>query len=116
MARPLFLKICEAVEAHDEYFTQKANACGRMGLHPLVKVTAALRMLAYGGAANCNDEYLQLSETTLLECMSFFCDAVVSIFSTKYLQYPTASNLERLLTVGAKRGFPGMLGSLNCMH
>jgi hypothetical protein len=48
--------------------------------------------------------------------MSFFCDAVVSIFSTEYLQYPTASDLERLLTVGAKQGFPGMLGSLDCMH
>jgi hypothetical protein len=116
MARPTFLKICKAVEAHNKYFTQKADACGRMGLHLLVKVTATLCILAYGGAADCNDKYLQLSETTSLECMSFFCDAVVSIFSTKYLQYPTASNLERLLTVGAKQGFPGMLGSLDCMH
>jgi hypothetical protein len=116
MTRPLFLKIVEAVEAHNNYFTQKADACGQMGLHPLVKVTAALCMLAYGGAADCNDKYLQLSETTSLDCMDFFCNAIASVYSTEYLQYPTAGDLERLLTVGAKRGFPGMLGSLNCMH
>ena len=116
MGRPLFLKIVEAVEAHNNYFKQKANACGRMGLHPLVKVTAAICMLVYGGAADFNDEYLQLSETTLFDCMEFFCNAVVSIYSTEYLRYPTASDLERLLTIGAKQGFPRMLGSLDCMH
>jgi hypothetical protein len=39
MSRPLFWKIVEAVEAHNNYFTQKADACGIMGLDPLVKAT-----------------------------------------------------------------------------
>ena len=79
MARHLFLKISEAVTSSNIYFTQRADACGKMGLDPLVKITAALRMLAYGGAADCNDEFLQLSETTLLECMDQFCNSIVSI-------------------------------------
>jgi hypothetical protein len=116
MARPLFLKIAEAVEQHDEYFQQRPDACGKMGLRPIVKITAALRMLAYGGAADCNDEYLQLSETTSLQSMDRFCDAIVAIYSAEYLRHPTVADLTRLLTVGAKRGFPGMLGSLDCMH
>ncbi|EFP89902.2 uncharacterized protein PGTG_16190 [Puccinia graminis f. sp. tritici CRL 75-36-700-3] len=48
MSRSLFLKIAEAVEQQDDYFRQKPDACGRMGLRPITKITAALRMLAYG--------------------------------------------------------------------
>jgi hypothetical protein len=41
--------------------------------------------------------------------MDFFCNAIVSVYSTECLRYPTACDLERLLTVGVKQGFPGML-------
>ena len=116
MARPLFLKIANAVKQFDNYFTQKPDALGKFGLNPLVKITAALRMLAYGAAGDCNDEYLQLSKSTSLESMDRFCNSIVAIYSQEYLRHPNMADLERLLTIGAKRGFPGMLGSLDCMH
>jgi len=34
----------------------------------------------------------------------------------KYLRAPTATDLRRLLNFGKIRGFPGMIGSLDCMH
>ncbi|XP_048611876.1 uncharacterized protein LOC111211738 [Brassica napus] len=34
----------------------------------------------------------------------------------EYLQSPTAEDLQRLLDVGEVRGFPGMIGSIDCMH
>ena len=40
----------------------------------------------------------------------------MNIFSNEYLQSPTEADLARLLKIGEKRGFPGMLGSLDCMH
>ncbi|EHS63279.1 uncharacterized protein PGTG_21495 [Puccinia graminis f. sp. tritici CRL 75-36-700-3] len=101
MSKPIFLKITEEVKNYDSYFTQKPDALGKMGLHPLVKVTAALRMLAYGAAGDCNDEYLQLSETTSLQCMDRFCNAIVDIYGSQYLRAPTAEDLEQLLTIGA---------------
>jgi hypothetical protein len=73
-------------------------------------------MLAYGCAADCNDEYLQLSETTSMESMDNFCDLIVSLYESEYLRHPTVEDLERLMKIGQKRGFPGMLGSLDCMH
>ncbi|XP_019255025.1 PREDICTED: uncharacterized protein LOC109233598 [Nicotiana attenuata] len=33
-----------------------------------------------------------------------------------YLRSPTANDVVRLLHIGEQRGFPGMLGSLNCIH
>jgi hypothetical protein len=71
MCHPLFLKITNAVKEFDPYFMQKANAVGRLGLHPLVKTIAALRMLAYGEAGDCNDGYLQLQLHKAIHCHTF---------------------------------------------
>jgi hypothetical protein len=48
--------------------------------------------------------------------MDKFCESIIGIYSAKYLRHPTTADLEQLLTKGAKQGFPGMLGSLDCMH
>ena len=69
MEQPLFLRIVEAVEGFNKYFTHWPGAVGKWGLKPIMKITATLQMLAYGAAANFNDEYLQLSESTSLESM-----------------------------------------------
>ena len=48
MSRPLVLRIIEIVESYDNYFTQKRDAAGMVGLSSLQKLTAAFRILAYG--------------------------------------------------------------------
>ncbi|XP_028106044.1 uncharacterized protein LOC114305092 [Camellia sinensis] len=58
MKRSLFLRIQVVVEAHDRYFLQKRNCAGKLGLSSLQKITVALRMLAYGVAADFIDEYI----------------------------------------------------------
>ena len=58
MGRTLFLRILQAVEQHDEYFVQKRNAAGILGLSSLQKITAAFQMLAYGVAADAMDDYV----------------------------------------------------------
>lgn len=45
MTKDMFLMIKNDLESHDEYFTLRCNAAGKMGLSPLQKCTAALRML-----------------------------------------------------------------------
>ena len=52
MSRELFLRIMNAVEAHDEYFVQKRNAANVLGLTCFQKVTAAMRMFTYGVPAD----------------------------------------------------------------
>jgi len=41
MGRTLFLRILQAVEQQDEYFVQKRNAAGTLGLSSLQKITTA---------------------------------------------------------------------------
>ena len=116
MSRELFLRIMNAVEAHDEYFVQKRNAANVLGLTCFQKVTAAMRMLTYGVPADVTDEYVRIGESTALESLRRFVAAVVEIFGDEYLRYPNEADTARLLAMGEQQGFPGMLGSIDCMH
>ncbi|XP_004293133.1 PREDICTED: uncharacterized protein LOC101306305 [Fragaria vesca subsp. vesca] len=116
MKRPLFLRIHNAVVNHDSYFVQKRNAAGVLGLSSLQKITAALRMIAYGTSADQVDEYLQIGESIAIVSLKRFVKAVVEIFGDEYLRSPNNDDIVRLLAIGEQRGFRGMLGSIDCMH
>ena len=70
MSRELFLRIMNAIEAHDDYFVQKRDCCNELGLSCFQKVTAAFRMLTYGVPADATDEYVRIGQSTVLESMS----------------------------------------------
>ncbi|KAL5719137.1 hypothetical protein ACHQM5_011960 [Ranunculus cassubicifolius] len=112
----LFNRILHAIGNYNDYFTAKLDAVGKCGLSPLQKMIAALRMLAYGCPADLLDEYIQIGESTAIESLKLFCDAIIGLFEEKYLRRPNKDDIERLLKEGEERGFPGMLGSLDCMH
>uniref|UniRef100_A0A0D3CUL8 DDE Tnp4 domain-containing protein n=1 Tax=Brassica oleracea var. oleracea TaxID=109376 RepID=A0A0D3CUL8_BRAOL len=73
-------------------------------------------MMAYGCPADAVDEYLRLGETTALLCLEHFVQGIIDLFGEEYLRRPTPEDLQRLLDTGEERGFPGMIGSIDCMH
>ncbi|XP_073061723.1 uncharacterized protein [Primulina eburnea] len=105
-----------SIQEHDNYFVQKADALGRPRLTPYQKITAAMRILAYGVGADATDEYIKIGESTAIDSVKRFCRATIEVFGDLYLRSPNAEDIERLLHNGKQRGFPGMLGSLDCMH
>jgi hypothetical protein len=44
------------------------------------------------------------------------CHTIVKIYRDEYLRTPNETDAARLLAVAEKRGFPGMMGLLDCMH
>nr|XP_025661156.1 uncharacterized protein LOC112756751 [Arachis hypogaea] len=98
MRRHVFLRIVDALSNVYLYFQQRVDATGRRGLSPLKKCTAAIRMLAYGVAADAIDDYVRI------------------VFEDEYLRKPNPNDVQRLLQMAEGRGFPGMLGSIDCMH
>lgn len=116
MAKPLFERILSELQQHDNYFVQKCDATGAISLSGIQKMTASLRMLAYGTPADSIDEYVRIGKSTTIESLKKFCRGVVEIFSSEYLRTPNTTDIARLLRVAENRGFPGMLGSLDCMH
>ena len=74
-------------------------------------------MLTYGLPADATDEYIKIRESTTIESLKRFCRAVVEEFADEYLRSPNATDVAAgLLRIGKDRGFPGILGSLDCMH
>ena len=116
MSRPLFLRIINEVEQYDPYFIQRTDAIGVLGLSFLQKITAAYRILAYGTPADSVDEYIRIGESTAIESLRRFVKDVVAMFDDHYLRSPNNIDIARLLQTGEQRGFPGMLGSIDCMH
>ncbi|KAL9453646.1 hypothetical protein AB3S75_009286 [Citrus x aurantiifolia] len=86
MSRSLFCRITNVVQGHDNYFMQRRDGIGRLRLSGLQKITTVFQMLADGMPADATNES------------------------------PNANDVAKLLHVGKEHGFPGMLGSLDCMH
>ena len=116
MRRSLFVRILSKVEAHEPYFTQQRNAAKKLGLSPLQKMTAALRMLGYGVTVDFLDEYVRIVESTAMMSLKKFVSTVIAIFSEKYLRSPNNEDIAKLLAHGQNCGFPSMSGSIDCMH
>jgi hypothetical protein len=116
MSIGLFKQIVEEVAKYDTYFVQKRNAAGELGHSTYQKVTAALRMLAYGIPVDLIDDHLAVGESTAIKYVKRFVVAIVQVFVATYLRAPNAEDTARLLEENAARGFPGMLGSIDYMH
>jgi hypothetical protein len=116
MRRHVFLRIVDAVQRVDPYFIQRPDCTGLMGISALQKCIAAIRILAYGLPANAVDEYVRIGPSTAQEALKHFCRAVIDAFGGYYLRAPTEEDVRRLVEEGEQRGFPGMLGSIDCMH
>jgi hypothetical protein len=87
----------------------------RWGLSPIQKCISALRILAYGSPVDVVDEYVCISESTALEALNRFCAAVMNVFEQHYLRPPNTFEVQALLAFNATRGFPSMLGGIDCM-
>ncbi|XP_026419073.1 uncharacterized protein LOC113314966 isoform X2 [Papaver somniferum] len=59
---------------------------------------------------------LEIGESTAVECLKRFCDAIIGIYEKEYLRKPNENDIARLLKEAEIRGFPGMIGSLDYMH
>jgi hypothetical protein len=116
MHRHVFLQFVTTLAHHDEYFQTRVDATGKMGLSLLQKYTAVIRMLAYEPPADIVDKYVRIRESTTVECLDRFVRDVNEVFGAEYLRRPNNNDVNHLLQMGDAYGFPGMLGSIDCMH
>nr|XP_051230476.1 uncharacterized protein LOC127348507 [Lolium perenne] len=116
MRRSLFERIVKNCEANCDYFKQRRNTAQVMGFSPYQKNSAAMRVIAYGIPADYTDEYLRIGVQTTTDCVRMFAKMVIKLYGEKYLRAPNEDDTKRLMEINEKRGWPGMLGSLDCMH
>ncbi|XP_021822866.1 uncharacterized protein LOC110764250 [Prunus avium] len=101
---------------YNEYFVQKCDAVGVLGLLPEQKLIAIIRMLTYSSSANQVDEITWMGKSSTLESLVRFCDTVGTLYTRDYLHRPMPRDLQQLLQKAEARGFPGIIGSIDCMH
>ncbi|CAL2265629.1 unnamed protein product [Prunus armeniaca] len=102
----LFNKVMHNICNYDAYFVQKCDVVRVLGLLPEQKLTAVIRMLAYGSSADQIDEIARMGKSTTLEALVRFCDAVETLYIRDYLRRPIPKDLQRLLQKAKARGFP----------
>ena len=116
MKQDLFLEIVDRVAAANPYFRKKHDCVGVEGFTPVHKCTVSIKMLANGGLADCLDDHLKMGESTVLETLKKFVETIIEVFGDEWLRPPTHEEVQHILQVNVARGFPGMLGSIDCMH
>jgi len=127
MPKELFLRLCRGIHhfnsiqplpAHFQFFQQGPSDCaGRPAFNIFQKLTSAIRQLAYAAHPDQLDEYLEMGRQTSYDCLDNFCKCIYQLYHEEYLRRPTQEDVERLTAKHLEvHGFPGMLGSLDCMH
>ena len=116
MHRTLYLQIEERLRSNYIFFTQRADATGMLGISTRQKVATAIRMLAAGCSSDDVDDRSRIAESTMLEILDCFCAAIIEQYGEEFLREPTEDDLIQILQDSEGKGWPGMLGSIDCMH
>jgi len=111
----VFLRIYRAIKDR-RFWMQRIHATGQPQAHPLQKLVAVFRVLAYGESYDRADEYVRLSRSTIATAVKLFTEFMVDDFGPLYLRPPTWREIGSILTRNAERGLPGCLGLLDCSH
>lgn len=73
-----------------------------------------MRIVTYSTVADAVEENLGLPESTALQCLVRFFDIVIDMIEAEYLRSPKDADVERLIPLLGKRGFPVIIGSIEC--
>ncbi|XP_026433079.1 uncharacterized protein LOC113330489 [Papaver somniferum] len=87
-----------------------------MGHSPHMKLVIVMKRLCKSTTSDSVDDYTRMGATTIYYYLKGFCHTICMTFGERYLREPTPEDVQRLLAENAERGFPGMLGSVDCMQ
>ncbi|GKB47591.1 reverse transcriptase domain-containing protein [Tanacetum coccineum] len=79
-----------------------------------MKCTFTIHQLAYDTAPDAFDEYLQMGEHTVRDCLDFSNMCIIDLYMSKYLRKPTLIDIENVYARHEYvHGFPRMLESID---
>jgi hypothetical protein len=117
MPREVFNRIAQHIIGKPPFDLRQNPVTKKNGIFPLVRLTACLRRLAYGDAADREDENLEISDSTLTDSLKAFTKLVKHEFGQFYMnRCPNEQETMRAVSINSARGFPGMFASWDCKH
>ena len=75
-----------------------------------------MRVIAYGVPTDYADEYLRIGEDSTIESVRRFAKVIVRVFGPENFRASNEDDTKKLMAANERRGWPGMLGSIDCMH
>ncbi len=115
--RTLFYKLKNDLIAHNpSYWPQRRRGFGPLGHTAEQRVLSALRILSTGCSYDILDDVSLMSEEAVREAFQCFCNDVIEIYGDKFLnRRPTKEELKHISSSYTTVGFPGCIGSVDCM-
>ncbi|GJU87540.1 RNA-directed DNA polymerase, eukaryota [Tanacetum coccineum] len=90
------------------------DATGRASIGLILKCTSTIHQLAYGTAPDAFDEYLQIAEHCLRECLDNFTKCIYILYVEEYIRRPSLEDIKKTYALHEeKHGLSGMLGSID---
>lgn len=99
------------------FFPEQRDGLGKLGICSDAKVMIAIQQLVYGETGHSLCQYYQMGRESADLCLLYFCEAIRGSYEENYIRPPKSEEAERIAAIHEKKhGFPGMLGSIDCMH
>ncbi|XP_026397075.1 uncharacterized protein LOC113291797 [Papaver somniferum] len=87
-----------------------------MGHSLYMELVVVMKCLCKSTTTDSVDDYTRMGATTIYYYLKRFFHTICMTFGERYLRESTPEDVQRLLVENAERGFPGMLGSVDCMQ
>ena len=97
-------------------FQNRTDAAGRKGASSLQRMVSVMRQLAYGSGADREAEFTGVGTDLGRKCLYGFRHFVVRVYGPKYLNRWDKAEMEKEIAINTARGFPGMMGNIDCCH
>lgn len=114
--RDVFNRIHDKLMGEWPFVGPLKDAIGRPGIYPLPRLVACFRHIAYGDAYDREDEYLQISESSVQVSTKAFVKLIKEHFPEYLNRCPSEQEKAAISNFNASRGFPGLFASWDCKH
>ena len=104
------------VRNHPDLWDTRINGFGRIGHPSEVKVLLCLRILVTSGSYDSFDDQARMSESSIRDYFQSFVRIMIEDFGFIFLNRPmTNDEMDNVSAEFAELGFPGCVGSIDCM-
>lgn len=95
---------------------READIAGRRTIPLELKVLGVLRIIGRNWCVDDVNEASFISERGMNRFFHDFCENFVRHFWNMYVKTPSGDDLDEMMSVYAKLGIPGCVGSIDCVH
>jgi Plant transposon protein len=118
ISKSRFQRLMEDIAAsQNSFYLNTVDAAGKQGSSFHARLLLPLKTMAYGVAYHMLRDHFQMSRTAARNCCIVFHKTIKELYEKEYLRLPTEKDVKSIEALHKTvHKYPGMFGSLDCMH